>query len=235
MLYCFNPWLGSCHYDVLSGVRTKSPLLLNPHLVYLAAMLQRAHAARAAPSVRPSTGLVGIGMALSMCSSVSLYGFGNDSDTSSAGDCRYYWDCRFNVSRATFQARATAAGPCRAPLSASRHLSRRQNHDWHAQWRALSALIDTGDLQFHRGGHHVKPNKTTAVALRGAAAARLRTADRAATRAERREAMGKPTVATVPAARNGAPPAARAGARRRLKSPYVIACLRSAASRATAS
>ena len=81
------------------------------------------------------------------------------------------------------------------------------NHDWHAQWRALSALIDTGDLQFHRGGHHVKPNKTTAVALRGAAAARLRTADRAATRAERREAMGKPTVATVPAARNGAPPA----------------------------
>ena len=83
------------------------------------------------------------------------------------------------------------------------------NHDWHAQWRALSALIDTGDLQFHRGGHHVKPNKTTAVALRGAAATRLRTADRAATRAERREAMGKPTVATVPAARNGAPPAAK--------------------------
>ena len=83
------------------------------------------------------------------------------------------------------------------------------NHDWHAQWRALSALIDTGDLQFHRGGHHVKPNKTTAVALRGAAATRLRTADRAATRAERREAMGKPTVATVPAARIGAPRAAK--------------------------
>ena len=99
VLYCFNPWLGSCHYDVLSGVRTKSPLLLNPHLVYLAAMLQRAHAGSRSASVRPSTGLVGIGMALSMCSSVSLYGFGNDSDTSSAGDCRYYWDCRFNVSR----------------------------------------------------------------------------------------------------------------------------------------
>ena len=79
------------------------------------------------------------------------------------------------------------------------------NHDWHAQWRALSALIDTGDLQFHRGGHHMKPNKTTAVSLRGAAATRLRTADRAATRAERREAMGKPTVATVPASRTGAP------------------------------
>lgn len=188
VLYCFNPWLGSCHYDVLSGVRTKSPLLLNPHLVYLAAMLQRAHAGSRSASVRPSTGLVGIGMALSMCSSVSLYGFGNDSDTSSAGDCRYYWDCRFNVTR---------------------YFSGKQgNHDWHAQWRALSALIDTGDLQFHRGGHHVKPNKTTAVALRGAAATRLRTADRAATRAERREAMGKPTVATVPAARNGAPAAA---------------------------
>ena len=99
VLYCFNPWLGSCHYDVLSGVRTKSPLLLNPHLVYLAAMLQRAHAGSRSASVRPSTGLVGIGMALSMCSSVSLYGFGNDSDTSSAGDCRYYWDCRFNVTR----------------------------------------------------------------------------------------------------------------------------------------
>ena len=95
------------------------------------------------------------------------------------------------------------------PLTLLAHFSGvKGNHDWHAQWRALSALIDTGDLQFHRGGHHVKPNKTTAVALRGAAAARLRTADRAATRAERREAMGKPTVATVPAARNGAPPAA---------------------------
>ena len=57
----------------------------------------------------------------------------------------------------------------------------------------------------------MKPNKTTAVALRGAAATRLRTADRAATRAERREAMGKPTVATVPAARNGAPPTASRG------------------------
>ena len=127
VLYCFNPWLGSCHYDVLSGVRTKSPLLLNPHLVYLAAMLQRAHAGSRSASVRPSTESgAERGMAvISMCSRVSLYGFGNDSDASSAGDCRYYWDCRFNVTAVLFDAGPTTPSR-RCAFHLPFHLFRRQ-------------------------------------------------------------------------------------------------------------
>ena len=91
-LYCFNPWLGSCHADVLSGTHGGGALMLNPSLVNALTALQRAHGGSRAASIRPSTGLLGVGVALATCRNVSLYGFGNDTAVADDATCRHYWE-----------------------------------------------------------------------------------------------------------------------------------------------
>ena len=91
-LYCFNPWLGSCHADVLSGKHGGGALMLNPSLVNALTALQRAHGGSRAASIRPSTGLLGVGVALATCRNVSLYGFGNDTAVADDATCRHYWE-----------------------------------------------------------------------------------------------------------------------------------------------
>lgn len=134
VLYCFNPWVGRCHEEVLlaaqqqrpkqgrrvpttRGGRPRSPrsprsppplplsplaqqqplqqplqppravLLLNPHLVGLLAALQRQLGGARRGSVRPSTGLVGLALALRVCRRVSLFGFANASDPRELREC----------------------------------------------------------------------------------------------------------------------------------------------------
>ena len=93
-LYCFNAWLGSCWFDALERRRTPAgATLINPVLARRLQAAQKRNAplrfCDAAPrgaAVRPSTGLVGVALALSLCAPgrVRLYGFGNDTDTTQA-------------------------------------------------------------------------------------------------------------------------------------------------------
>lgn len=86
VLYCFNAWLGSCFFDALERKRTPAgATLLNPVLVRRLQAAQKRSGARGA-AVRPSTGLVGVALALSLCAPgrVRLFGFGNDTDTAQA-------------------------------------------------------------------------------------------------------------------------------------------------------
>jgi len=146
-VYCFNPWLGACQGDVLSRRHADVPaLVINPVLSSRMHSLQRAVGGSRAGSVRPSTGMVGVAMALALCQQTTLFGFGNDSDITAASQCNHYWECRFNQTR---------------------YFSGKMgNHDWHAQWRSLTSLIATGWLRYHPpdGSAHFQ----TAQASRGA-------------------------------------------------------------------
>ena len=71
---------------------------------------------------RPSAGLMGVALAAKLCDSVRLYGFGNDSHPNSSNACRHYYDCKF---------------------SQRRYFSGVMGfHNWHHQWRVLSAWIE---------------------------------------------------------------------------------------------
>jgi len=132
-LYCFNSWLGSCHADALIGERGYT-LLINPVLVRRVTELQRAHRGSTSMNTRPSTGLIGVALALTTCKRVTLYGFANDSNLQAASTCNHYFDCKFNQSR---------------------YFSGKMgHHDWHAQWRLLESLILRGHV------HYVAPNGT---------------------------------------------------------------------------
>ena len=74
-------------------------------------------------------------MAISHCSRVSLFGFGNASDAkiangtgNHASACGHYWECSRNQSR-YFGGKAGY-------------------HDWHAQWRVLSDWVASGNLSY---------------------------------------------------------------------------------------
>ena len=133
-LYCFNPWLGACFSDALGGNRVDArgrrvaPLLLSPALAAGIMSLQVALGGKATSNVRPSTGLMGIGLALASCARVSLFGFANDSDARMMGFCNHYYDCRFNQTR---------------------YFSGKMGyHDWHGQWNFLARLIRLGELAY---------------------------------------------------------------------------------------
>lgn len=133
-LYCFNPWLGKCFSDALGGSlkdargRTVAPLLVSPLLTQAVMAIQVALGGKSTGVVRPSTGLIGVGLALASCARVSLYGFANDSDVATKAFCNHYYDCRFNQSR---------------------YFSGKMGyHDWHGQWRVLEALVHLGALRY---------------------------------------------------------------------------------------
>jgi hypothetical protein len=130
-LYCFNPWLGACHVDAMGGKRlgVQAPLLISPALVTAMMQIQITSGGKSGGVVRPSTGLMGVGLALASCARVSLFGFGNDSDPGMQGHCNHYYDCRTNQT--------------------NYFAGRMGYHDWHGQWRALAALIELGAMRYH--------------------------------------------------------------------------------------
>jgi len=151
VLYCFNPWLGKCHADVLS-LRPPFPpaLMINPALVSLTMRLQNRFARHTAHSIRPSTGLVGVVLALAMCDEVTLFGFGNVSDGRTSSTCNHYWEC--NTNQTVYFS------------------GRMRNHDWKAQWRALDSLIGAGAIQYHAPeGRQRPPDRYHRVHVRSSA------------------------------------------------------------------
>ena len=117
LLYCMaQGWVGKCmHEQRMDHVNPVFVRGLRAHL--------DEHQGR---SRLPSAGLLGMAMALTSCSRVSLFGFGNASDTlvrnSSSEECGHYWECSRQQSRYF----AGKSG----------------YHDWHAQWRLVSAWLD---------------------------------------------------------------------------------------------
>ena len=131
-LYCFNPWLGSCHVDALGSRKfhgLTSPLLLNPQLAAGMMQMQVALGGKSGGNVRPSAGLMGVGLALASCARVSLFGFGNDTDPRMQGHCNHYYDCRTNQT--------------------NYFAGRMGYHDWHSQWKVLDTLISLGAVRYH--------------------------------------------------------------------------------------
>jgi len=73
-------------------------------------------------------------MAISHCSRVSIYGFGNASDANATGtECGHYWEC----SRQQSKYFAGKAG----------------YHDWYAQWRVVSAWLGRVAANSSHAGH----------------------------------------------------------------------------------
>lgn len=75
----------------------------------------------------PSAGLIGMAMAFTHCSSVSLFGFGNASDANVTEECGHYWECSRQQGR-YFGGKAGY-------------------HDWNAQWRLVSAWLGRAAAQ----------------------------------------------------------------------------------------
>lgn len=119
LLYCMaQGWVGKCMHEQRLGH-------VNPVFIkHLRAELDQ-HKGRGR---LPSAGITGIAMALSHCTKVSLYGFGNASDARGNGtgghaqQCGHYWDCKRQQS--TYFA------------------GKQGYHDWNAQWAVLSGWIE---------------------------------------------------------------------------------------------
>ena len=128
-LYCHNGWLGVCHGDIIAryGAIGAPVHAVDPTFIRHVADLVHSFAGPNQPRRAPSTGLLGLALALVTCDEVSAFGFGNTSEaapTDSAGAemCDHYWECRV-PSRAYFFDR-----------------SQRFTHDWAAQWRLMTWL-----------------------------------------------------------------------------------------------
>ena len=123
VLYCHNHWVGNCWSDALKYGKGN---VVNPVLVAAAGALLRAHGSRKASRV-PSSGLVGIAMALASCDGVpDVYGFGNRSGDGES-ICDHYWECR--TDQGSYLGRST--------------------HSFIAQWRVLTWLNDQGAIRLH--------------------------------------------------------------------------------------
>ena len=161
VLYCFNSWLGVCHLEAMLPERLAKheavrSLMVNPVLISrLTSMLQevlhaqhaqsgqarvsrKANTTRRLPrySTTPSTGLMGVALALSLCNSVSLFGFGNASDASEGRACWHYYDCRQGSQSSYFGRRATRGG-------------NGASHNWRVQWQLLETWILRGAIRYH--------------------------------------------------------------------------------------
>lgn len=186
-LYCFNPWLGACHVDAMGGKRlgVSSPLFISPALVTAMMQIQITSGGKSGGVVRPSTGLMGVGLALASCARVSLFGFGNDSDPGMQGHCNHYYDCRTNQT--------------------NYFAGRMGYHDWHGQWRALAALIDLGALRYFPPTG--KPNTFTTRPTAGV----MRPVGRGARRGAVARAASNRSESTV--VRGGGKPGSKAGSK----------------------
>ena len=138
VLYCpFDRRLSKC---LLAGVPwpTGKPafaqpwLLANPALVAEVGAHQMGQGGRGVRMI--STGLLGTAMAARLCGSVTLYGFGNGSDTSGAGVCGHYWECSHNNSKYRNQSKYFRG--------------KGGYHDWQAHWRVLQHWVDRGAIDF---------------------------------------------------------------------------------------
>ena len=96
------------------------------------ATLDQIAAASATQPRTPSSGLVGVALAMALCERVSVLGFGNATDRGSAGRCWHYFDCRRNQT----------AYLSRLPKSGWR------SHDWSSQWRVLERLFALGAAHY---------------------------------------------------------------------------------------
>ena len=130
-LYCHNSWLGNCWLDALKS--GNSSHIVNPVLVAHASALLREHrrlgrgSRRASQKLRvPSSGVVGVAIALATCRGVPhVFGFGNLSRDEAL--CDHYWECRTD----------------------QRSYLKRPTHDFAAQWRLLEWLDAVGAIKLH--------------------------------------------------------------------------------------
>ena len=107
-------------------------LLANPAFVAEVGAHQLGQGGRGVRMI--STGLLGTAMAARLCGSVTLYGFGNGSDTSGAGVCGHYWECSRNHSKYRNQSKYFRG--------------KGGYHDWQAHWRVLQHWVDRGVIGF---------------------------------------------------------------------------------------
>ena len=138
ILYCpFDRRLSKC---LLAGVPwpPQKPaflepwLLANPAFVAEVGALQLGQGGRGVRMI--STGLLGSAMAARLCSRVALYGFGNGSDTTSAGVCGHYWECSRNHSKYRNQSKYFRG--------------KGGYHDWQAHWRVLQDWVNRDIISF---------------------------------------------------------------------------------------
>ena len=89
-------WIGSCQHQAFSGKYdgnhqggTGTLAYINPVFYNeLWSLLGRPRDKQA-----PSTGLLAIALALGVCGSVTLYGFGHAGAKAGKQPCRHYWEC----------------------------------------------------------------------------------------------------------------------------------------------
>ena len=136
-LFCHNGWLGVCQSDILAryGAAGAPVHAVDPTFIWHVADLVHSFADPTQPRRAPSTGLLGLALALVTCSEVNAFGFGNTSEAAPSGAagakmCDHYWECRV-PSRAYFFDK-----------------SQRFTHDWPAQWRLLTWLASRRPTSF---------------------------------------------------------------------------------------
>ena len=149
ILWCQNVWLGVCQRDVLDPPVSRrrraanhtaiatSASMLNPVLIdrLLQLYAYGTHYNRRVNPRAPSTGLIGLAVALSACEQVSVFGFGNASSRltgSAAQRCRYYYNCRMSESQ--YFASAGEA---------------RDEHDWQSQALLMTQLVGMGVVRYY--------------------------------------------------------------------------------------
>jgi hypothetical protein len=88
LVICHMGWIGSCQHQAFSGRYPDRLAQINP--VFYGQIWSLL--GRPADKRIPSTGLLAIALALGMCDSVSIYGFGK-AGRQSKGICRHYWSC----------------------------------------------------------------------------------------------------------------------------------------------
>ena len=150
---CHMGWIGSCQHQAFSGKYdgnhkggTGTLAYINPVFYNeLWSLLGRPRDKQA-----PSTGLLAIALALGVCGSVSLYGFGHAGAKAGKQPCRHYWECVQWEDEASYY----------DPLH--------QFHDWLAEERLRTLWLRIGLL---RDGAASGGGAAGAAAVRAAAAA----------------------------------------------------------------
>jgi hypothetical protein len=127
LVICHMGWIGSCQHQAYSGRYPDRLAQVNP--VFYGQVWSLL--GRPVDKQSPSTGLLAIALALGMCGSVSIYGFGK-AGRQSKGTCRHYWSCvRFEDEAAYYD-----------PLHTF--------HDWLAEeqlrtfWLSAGVIVDGG-------------------------------------------------------------------------------------------
>jgi len=85
---CHMRWIGACQHQAFSGVYADGAVLVNP--VFYSQLWSLL--GRPASKQSPSTGLLAIALALTVCGRVSLYGFTAPGEPHRPCE-RHYWEC----------------------------------------------------------------------------------------------------------------------------------------------